>query len=219
MNGIQNWVVLGFGGQGRQVAATIQAARGPLGESILGFIDDEPAYAGASAGALKVLGTPDEWLRAHEGALNMVVALGNPVVRAEVMARVRALRPDIQFPTVVHPFTSIGPRVELGQGVVVHPGTVMLCDLVVGDYSIVGASCSLSHDSRVGKYCSLSPGTRLAGASVLGDFCWTGMNSTVIPYKTVGHHCVLGAGCVVVNDIEDGLTVAGVPAKALRAKA
>jgi serine acetyltransferase len=39
------------------------------------------------------------------------------------------------------------------------------------------------------------------------------VNAAVRPDAWIGEGCTVGAGAVVVGDVPDGLTVAGVPAK------
>jgi len=39
------------------------------------------------------------------------------------------------------------------------------------------------------------------------------MGASVLPLKRVGANCVIGAGAIVIDDIADGQTAYGVPAK------
>lgn len=55
------------------------------------------------------------------------------------------------------------------------------------------------HDGKLGNYVTLSPDVTLAG--------------NVIQGITIGTNTVIGAGSVVVRDVEDHCKAAGVPAK------
>jgi acetyltransferase-like isoleucine patch superfamily enzyme len=57
------------------------------------------------------------------------------------------------------------------------------------------------------------PGAHLAGAVRIGDRSWIGIAATVRQGITIGRDVMVGAGAVVVADVADGLTVAGVPAR------
>ena len=74
---------------------------------------------------------------------------------------------------------------------------------------------TISHDTRVGKYCSIGPGARLAGSVTLGEGCFVGMGANVVQGVTVGSRSVIGAGAVVLHDLPAGVTAAGVPTRIL----
>jgi serine acetyltransferase len=43
-----------------------------------------------------------------------------------------------------------------------------------------------------------------------------GVGANIIEERTIGENSVIGAGAVVINDIGDGQTVVGVPAKPIK---
>jgi acetyltransferase-like isoleucine patch superfamily enzyme len=61
----------------------------------------------------------------------------------------------------------------------------------------------------------VSPGVNVAGAVLVGALTWLGIGASIKQCVSIGRQVVVGAGSVVVNDISDGLTVVGVPAKAV----
>lgn len=214
----RDWVIVGSGVQGRQIGAAVVAAAAAAGDRVLGYLDDDPAKQGLTIADLPVLG-PVAWVESHQGALNVVIALGIAEAKRAMVKRLRRMGDHLSFPPVIHPFTSIGPRVELGEGVVVQAGAVLLCDLRVGEFTIVGASSTLGHDCRVGSYCFLSPGLRVAGYATIGDDCVTGLNTCLINHVTLGNRCTTGAGTVLIRDLPEGCTAVGVPARVTSQKA
>lgn len=50
---------------------------------------------------------------------------------------------------------------------------------------------------------------------VIGNNVWIGHNVTILPGVTIGDNVIIAAGAVVTKNIDNGSTVAGVPAKQL----
>lgn len=55
-------------------------------------------------------------------------------------------------------------------------------------------------------------------AATIGDNVWIGPNVCIVEDVHIGNNSSVGAGAVVVKDVPDGATVAGVPAKVISMK-
>ena len=64
-------------------------------------------------------------------------------------------------------------------------------------------------------YCHISVGVHLAGSVTVGKLAFVCTGATVINNKSLCDDCVIGAGAVVVKNIEKSGIYVGVPAKAL----
>jgi acetyltransferase-like isoleucine patch superfamily enzyme len=73
----------------------------------------------------------------------------------------------------------------------------------------------LTHDDRVDDFVTIAAGVAVGGFVVLGTESYLGMNSSVRQRTTVGTRAVVGMGAAVLNDIPDGETWVGVPARRL----
>jgi serine acetyltransferase len=65
----------------------------------------------------------------------------------------------------------------------------------------------------------VNPGANLAGGVKLGKRVMIGTGAQVLQYRTVGDDAIIGAGAVVTKDVSAGVTVVGVPAKAVNKQA
>ena len=65
-------------------------------------------------------------------------------------------------------------------------------------------------------YVSLLWNVNISGNDKIGEGVMFGTGSTIIQGKTVGMGAIIGAGAVVIEDIPEGATAVGVPAKVIK---
>ena len=56
------------------------------------------------------------------------------------------------------------------------------------------------------------------GCPTIGDNVFKGTNSCILGNVKIGNNVVIAAGAVVVHDVPDNVTVAGIPAKIIKEK-
>ncbi len=77
-------------------------------------------------------------------------------------------------------------------------------------------SCTIGHDCSIGDFVTLYPGVSISGNVVIGDFVSMGTKSCVIENTNIGSGSFIGAGAVVIDDIERNVVAVGVPAKVIK---
>lgn len=199
-------VILGAGGHGREALDILRAS----GRAPLGFLDANPALKDVDG--LPVLGGED-WLKGPRG-VEAIIAIGNPKVVLELAAKLDAW--GIRFASAVSPAAVVSPRATLGPGCLIFPHAFVSAGAVLEGHVTVNVGASVSHDAKVGRGAILNPGARLAGGAIVGEGTMIGMGASVIQGKRVGAGCVIGAGAVVIDDIPDGATAVGVPARVVK---
>jgi acetyltransferase EpsM len=80
---------------------------------------------------------------------------------------------------------------------------------------IINSSAVVEHECRIGDFAHVSSASALAGNVTVGEGAFLGVGARVLPGRRVGAWATVGAGAVVVDDVPDGLTVVGVPARPL----
>jgi sugar O-acyltransferase (sialic acid O-acetyltransferase NeuD family) len=203
-------LILGAGGHGKVVADT--AAATGLWEKIA-FLDDRHPSLEAVLD-WPVIGSLEDakkFLPEHDG---FCVAIGNNKLRIKLLK----LYLDLGFtaPCLVHPTAYISPSASLGPGCVVFAQGVINAETQVAVGGIINTGASVDHDCTLGEGVHLCPGVRLAGEVCVGQQTTLGTSATVIPQTNIGSHVMVGAGSVVVTDIPDHSTAAGVPAKVIK---
>jgi sugar O-acyltransferase (sialic acid O-acetyltransferase NeuD family) len=204
MSGAGRAAVLGAGGHGKVVIATLQAA----GWRVAAAYDDAEERWGGELLGVPIRGPLDAAAASEvDGA---VVAVGDNRARRHLAERF-----DLPWIAVVHPAAVVHPSVELGAGTVVFAGATIQPDTWIGRHSIVNTGASVDHDCRLGDFVHVAPGARLGGGVVVGEGALMGIGSCVVPGVTVGPWATVGAGAAVVRDVAAGATVVGVPARPL----
>ena len=202
-------VVVGAGGHAKVVVATLQA----LGVGVRVALDDDESLWGGSLLGVPVAG-PISTLADLDGH-RVVLALGDNRTRQRLAARLESAHPGLRWAIAVHPSAVVHPSAQIGPGGVVFAGAVVQPDALIGAHAIVNTGATVDHDCRLGDFVHLAPGSHLAGGVVLDGGAFVGMGAVVLPHRRVGAWATVGAGGVVVEDVADGVTVAGVPARAL----
>lgn len=123
--------------------------------------------------------------------------------RARLMARGIPV-----LPRILHKLSMMSAQVSIGDPVLMHPGVYIVHGQIVLDGLVeVGAGAVLSPWITIG----LRAGN-VQGATV-GPNVNVGTGAKIIGPVTVGAGARIGANAVVVDDVPDGVTVVGIPAK------
>lgn len=96
--------------------------------------------------------------------------------------------------------TSIGYGLYIGHGI----------GIVVNSTAIIGNNCNLSQFTTIG--------ANDGRAAVVGDNVYIGPSVCLVENVVIGNNVTIGAGAVVVKDVPNDATVAGVPAKIISYK-
>jgi sugar O-acyltransferase (sialic acid O-acetyltransferase NeuD family) len=148
------------------------------------------------------------WSSTHPDAA-AIVSVDVPAMRRR-LAREYGLDRAL---TVIAAGAGISRHAQVGNGCIVQRGVMISADAVIGDSVKINMGAQIHHDCRVGSFSTIAPGACLLGAVTVCEQVFIGANATVLPHRRVGPHAVVGAGAVVTNDVPEGTTVTGVPAR------
>lgn len=211
---MHNIIIFGASGHGSVVLDCIEK-EGKY--RFVGFIDSFQEK-GTELNGYKVLGTEHdlpELIDTYEIS-GGIVAIGDNWVRKLVVDRISNIVPDFNYIKVVHPAAEIGKGVQLGRGSIVMPGVTINANAVIGQHCILNTNSSLDHDGYMNHFSSLAPNVCIGGNFILGRGAAICLGSNIIENITVGSYSVVGAGSLVVGNVDSHVLVYGAPAKMIR---
>ena len=95
-------------------------------------------------------------------------------------------------------------------------GAVINSGAKIGECVIINTCSSVDHDCVVDDFAHVAVGAHLCGTVNVGESTWICAGATVSNNVNICGNCTIGAGAVVVKDIEEEGTYIGVPARKIR---
>jgi len=180
-------------------------------------LDDDERLWGTVHGSAPVLGGPELVCELPDHAV--VVAVGRGTARRRLVRRLatHGVTRD-RYTSIVHPRLLPSTDTRIGVGCLVLDGVVMTADVEVGDHVVAMPNVTLTHGDVVEDFVTLCAGVTLGGDVRVRSGAYLGMNSCVREGATVGRDATLGMGAVLLQDLPDGETWAGVPARPIRSR-
>jgi sugar O-acyltransferase (sialic acid O-acetyltransferase NeuD family) len=206
-------VIIGAGGHGREALDIVNATnqRKPTW-NFLGFIaDGEQRPDLSEKRGAKILGGMADFKDIHA---QFVIGIGSGIARKEIDLLATSM--GKQAALLMHPGSILGSEILLQQGCIIGAGAILSTNITIGKHTHIDIAASISHDVSIGSYCTICPGVRVAGWVVIEDGVTIGVGAVLRDRIRIGKNSTVGAGAVVIGDVAENITVAGVPAKPLR---
>ncbi len=205
-------LVAGAGGHARSVIEALRSRPGGL--EPVACTDPDPAWTGGELDGIPVVGDDSELERllaeGVRGACLGVGGTGDNSPRARLFARLRTLGFDL--PPVVHATAIVASSARLGAGTQVLAGAIVGAGAVVGENVIVNSAAVVEHDCLIGDHVHLATACALGGTVEVQDGAHVGIRACIIQGLCIGSRALVGAGAVVIRDVEPGALVVGCPA-------
>lgn len=141
------------------------------------------------------------------------VAIGCNRLRRRITGLLRELGFD--FASVVSRAAWVSPTATIGPGAIIMPGAVVGASAVIGEGCIINSGATVDHDCKLSSFVHVGPGCHLAGNVIVGSGSFLGVGCNVVPEVRICAEAIVGAGAVVIKNLEISDTYVGIPARRL----
>jgi UDP-perosamine 4-acetyltransferase len=202
-------VIVGAGGHAKVCIESLRA----MGEQVDFCVGDENS-PDSCVGVPVLIGDGNLARLRSEGYEKAFIAIGSNRLR-ERLAKL-ATDQGYRLVNAINPHAIISPSVTFGNGVAVMAGAVINAEAAIESLAIINTGATIDHDCRIGRAVHIAPQCGLAGNVVVGDQSFLGIGARVIPEIKIGANVTVGAGGVVIQDIDSGKTVVGIPVRPIK---
>jgi sugar O-acyltransferase (sialic acid O-acetyltransferase NeuD family) len=150
----------------------------------------------------------------NKGVSSVAIGIGgytNNNLRKEMYYRLKEL--GFEIANLIDPTAIISKTVKMGEGVVIFAGVIINTEVVIGNNVIIATGSTIDHETIIEDHVLVSAGVTVGAGDVIQEGALLALGSNVISRINIGMNSLIGAGAVVVNDIENNAKVFGVPAK------
>lgn len=191
--------IIGAGGLGREMAATLSCFKEDSNYKLIGFIDDNQPV-GKIINNLKVLGGI-EFLKSIDSA-SVLLGIGNSTIREQIYLSLS--EHNISFPTIIHPNASIHAKefVTIEKGCYISDGCILTTNISIGKFTYLLPGVTLSHDTTIGEFCMLMPGVRISSGATIGNSVTIGTGSIIAKPVSICDGAVIPPGSIITTNIE-----------------
>ena len=165
----------------------------------------------------KIIGSFDEYLNKDfcKGK-NFALSMGNMQIKSSLFKTILDLGGNV--PTLIHPSSYISSNSKIGRGVQIMQQCIVEGDVVIEDDTSITVNTVIAHSVKIGKHNLISGNVMVGAYAEIGQYNHIGQSSVVVSGKVkyIGDYCILGAGAVLVSNMDSNCVFKGNPAKFLR---
>jgi len=203
--------IYGAGGFGREVACLINTINKVEPKwNLIGFFDDH-LQKGLNIEFGNILGNIQD-LNDWKFDLSIIIAIGNPKIIHHIFGKIT--NSMINFPNIIAPDLILfdNASFKLGMGNIISFGSIISCNVEIGDFNLFNLSVKIGHDSKIGSYNVIMPSVNISGEVTIGNNNFMGVSSVILQQLKMGDRVRVGAGSVIMRKTENDVLYVGNPA-------
>ncbi|TYP97354.1 sugar O-acyltransferase (sialic acid O-acetyltransferase NeuD family) [Tenacibaculum adriaticum] len=188
--------IIGAGGLGREILGIIECINSINKVwDFIGFYDDNASSK--SVNGHSVIGNIDS-LNFTKENVHVIIGIGNPSIKEKIKEKIT--NPKIIFPNLIHPSAVIYSfeNVKLGkEGVVIGANCVLTVNISIGNYVYLNTSSVISHDTIIGDYSMIMPTVSISTGAKIGKRVYLGNGVKIDSPIEIEDDTIIKAGSIL----------------------
>ncbi len=184
------------------------------GFEVVGLYHFQEGRTGEYCCGIQIIGSfTDLFSKSDLRGLNFMLTMGANKIRAELADRI--LQKGGSLPSLIHPMAVISRFAEISPiGVCISPFTYVQADSIVGRNTILLSHVNISHTTTIGENCFIAGGSTIGAYTKMENFVFIGQGVLSVSgkVKKIGESAFVGAGSLLIRDVEAETIVYGRPA-------
>lgn len=141
-----------------------------------------------------------------------IVAVGNSAARQKI---VNSLPRNTNYTTLIHPSVIHSEWLSIGEGSVICAGSILTCNITIGNHAQLNLHTTISHDCIIGNYFTTASSVNVSGNCTIGNNVYIGTNAAIREKTNICNDVTIGMGAVVIKNITESGVYIGNPLKKL----
>ena len=142
------------------------------------------------------------------------ISIGDTEPRKRLFEEIRRL--GLETVNIIDKTAMISDSVEIGTGNFIGKMVIINIGTVIGDNNMINSKALIEHHCTIKNHTRIATATVMNGDVVVEDGVYLGSMACCIGQQRLGEFSVIGAGAVILKDIEPYVTAVGVPAKVIK---
>jgi|SRR5690554_386786 len=205
-------VIIGSGTYGQVYARYLS----DLYEEIV-FTDNDQTLHNSEFYGVKVIGNDDYVLSQLDPEIyDVYVPIGNIRVRRAVIKEFR--NNGFSLPNYIHPSVKLDKTVELGhEAIYILENTLIMPFAKIESEVMISVCTMIAHHTTIHSGVFVSSGVTIGASMDIHENAYIGISATIMTgVNEIGENSIIGAGSVVIRNVDANVTVVGNPARVLK---
>jgi sugar O-acyltransferase (sialic acid O-acetyltransferase NeuD family) len=177
--------------------------------NVLGYVDTDDNLLGKNIDGINVF-HPNKFKKNNNDNIYGICGVQDPQIRQNIVEN-EIIKNGLKIPILIHPNAVIAHDFKPKKGLMIFSGVNISYNVTIEKYVLISFNCLIGHDCTMGDYSSLLPTSTIDGKCKVGYKSIIGTGVVIHPGVSVGNESIVGIGTVLINNVEDNITVVNMP--------